>query len=343
MDVLTRLRKPALAIALVGIVVGCALIRSLTNPEKPYVFSHRLHVGDQELSCDDCHYGEPDTPGMPTLDDCQICHEELDEENEPGRRVTSLFDGDVYRALHASRITGDVLFDHDSHADGYVEDCASCHRGIESSRRILASDFVTMDTCTSCHSKSGLEAADCSLCHDEIDKTWQPPDHARSWQRLHGEVVRCGATGADTAQQCSLCHEESACVACHKVTPPRDHNNYYRLRGHGIAASIDRNRCSTCHEPDGCDRCHMTTEPRSHVGSFGSPLNRHCLGCHLPLRPTNGGCTTCHRDTPSHLSAPPLPLNQPHLTARDAQCRECHIPGRLRHPDNGDSCRFCHR
>lgn len=340
MDLLARIVKPGLGLLCLA-VVGCALFGTFSR-EKPYAFSHATHVGEFEMACDDCHYGEPETPGMPTLDDCMACHEDLDEDNPPDRRVTALFDEDeVYRAVHAAALNDEILFDHDAHADGYVEDCRACHVGIERSSRIVAADRITMNACTDCHTENGWDAADCSMCHDEIDRDWMPPEHRLGWDRRHGQIVRCEAEG--TVNNCSLCHEESTCIACHRVTPPRDHNHHFRLRGHGIAASIDRTRCASCHEPDGCNRCHATTEPLSHVGSFGSPLNRHCLGCHLPLQPTNGGCTTCHRDTPSHALAPGLPPTPAHLMANDAQCRECHIPDRLRHPDNGDSCRFCHR
>ncbi len=340
MDVLGRLAKPALVLIMLGLV-GCAILSSLQGP-KTFAFSHEFHVGDQEMSCEDCHYGGSDAPGMPTIDDCMLCHEDLDPEKPENRRIAKLFNEDgEYLALRASKLSEDILFMHDSHVDDYVDDCSACHGDIAKNRRIKKTDLVTMATCTSCHAKNGYEARDCSMCHDEIDTNWMPPGHLAQWDRYHGQVVRADEAG--TVNDCSMCHQESTCVECHKATPPRDHNNHYRSRGHGVHAMINRDRCSVCHEPDGCDRCHRETEPRSHVGSYGAPLNRHCLGCHLPLGPASNGCTTCHKDAPSHFQTPPLPPNQAHNTSNDDQCRECHIPGRLRHPDNGDSCRYCHR
>ena len=61
--------------------------------------------------------------------------------------------------------------------------------------------------------------------------------------------------------RCSLCHTESTCAACHQDTPPDNHNNFWRLRGHGVQARVDRDSCATCHRTDFCDRCHFETRP----------------------------------------------------------------------------------
>jgi hypothetical protein len=121
---------------------------------------------------------------------------------------------------------------------------------------------------------------------------------------------------------------------------PRDHTNQWRRFGHGISASLDRDRCEACHRPDSCTACHSTVEPASHTGNFGSPRNTHCLGCHEPLR--NEGCVACHSGTPSHALAKPKPPD--HNAAMN--CRQCHIPGGVQppmpHVDNGSNCNSCH-
>jgi len=191
--------------------------------------------------------------------------------------------------------------------------------------------------------EGGADAADCTLCHVEerdcvsCHQTTVPESHHREWTRRHGGVVRM--EGSADAADCTVCHvQKRDCVACHQVEPPADHTNYWRQRGHGIAVRIDRNRCSECHQTDSCDRCHQETSPRSHTASFGSPLDRHCLTCHSPL--SSSGCATCHKSTPSHALAAPMPPD--HVPGMN--CRQCHgLSAPLPHPDKGDSCTSCHR
>jgi hypothetical protein len=70
---------------------------------------------------------------------------------------------------------------------------------------------------------------------------------------------------------------------CHRSEPPESHNVFWHLRGHGIAAMIDRENCAACHETDSCDQCHRNNTPRNHVAGWGEPRDLHCLTCHFPL------------------------------------------------------------
>jgi hypothetical protein len=196
--------------------------------------------------------------------------------------------------------------------------------------------LATKSACMDCHARHG-GARDCAECHRTIDRHWRPPSHHAGWVQAHGDVVRCGSERS--ADRCSLCHQDATgCKACHDQSPPRDHDQSFRTRTHGLLASIDRARCSTCHTQDSCEQCHQQTRPRSHRGGFGAPSERHCVGCHLPL--ADNGCAACHRSTPGHDQAAPLPPD--HGPAMN--CRLCHGNGvRLPHPDGGHVCTACHR
>jgi hypothetical protein len=191
--------------------------------------------------------------------------------------------------------------------------------------------------CMQCHADRGLDNADCRRCHRQIDRDWRPYSHARAWDEQHGEIVRRG----DPASQhrCELCHDQTtSCQACHHTSMPRNHDNYFRLRGHGMMAALDRSRCYTCHRTDTCEQCHSETRPLSHRGGYGSPQQRHCTGCHFPL--ASSGCIVCHKATPDHQQAAPMPPS--HSPAMN--CRQCHGNGQpLPHPDGGHPCTACHR
>ena len=333
-------------VALLGVLsllflAGCMLADALVGKEKPFAFSHRLHTEEEGLECGDCHSRAEDSedPGMPRPAQCAICHNGLDEKKPAEHRVTTLFEGDRFLTAHAGRQSDEIVFSHQQHATRGV-DCAACHAEVARDDGSLAQlgdkMRMSMDACVDCHETGGgPKLEDCAACHVEIRAGVAPPSHRANWKRYHGSVVR--GRFAERSDQCALCHKASECTDCHHVELPENHNNYWRRRGHGLTASMDRQSCATCHDSDSCQRCHEEIRPQSHVGGFGAPQDRHCLGCHEPLRSTT--CSVCHPATPSHEMATPLPPD--HTPAMD--CRMCHGNGQpLPHVDNGQTCTSCH-
>lgn len=323
-------------LALAGLA-GCVLVGSLSDGPKPLAFSHKLHVGDQGLGCTDCHlkWNSAEDPGLPSAKQCALCHEEIDAQKPIERRIGVLFDGQNFKASRFSRQSSEIVFSHQKHAVRN-EDCLPCHAALATNERVEPGLKLSMDTCRACHAeKHG--PAQCKDCHSEIRSDVRPRNHGPVWKREHGSAFRA-REHEDKQQRCDLCHQESSCSACHKSEPPANHNGFWRRRGHGLAASMDRKSCATCHEAESCEACHRETKPMNHSGSWGEPLARHCLTCHEPLR-YEDNCQTCHKDTPSHQLAPPPPAW--HIPAMN--CRQCHGNGQpLPHVDNGDTCISCH-
>jgi hypothetical protein len=331
--------------ALVGALLclaGCVLVDSLVQAERPFAFSHRLHVGEKGLACADCHgsWDDSEDPGMPRAAQCALCHSKLDAEKPPELRVASLFEGDRFHAARAGAQSAEIVFSHQKHASR--QECAACHAEVESDDGTLAKRGAelrtSMDACLACHAaSSGPARSDCAACHTEIRAGVAPPSHLANWTRYHGTFVR-GRLVGERSDQCALCHQAAECTTCHQIEPPVNHNNYWRRRGHGLTASMDRDSCETCHDVDSCDRCHDEIRPQSHVGSWGEPQDRHCLACHEPVR--SQSCGVCHATTPSHDQATPLPPD--HVPSMN--CRQCHGNGQpLPHVDNGQTCTSCHR
>jgi hypothetical protein len=195
-----------------------------------------------------------------------------------------------------------------------------------------------------CHDQYAPTKNECDTCHREIRMDRPPKSHLAGWKRTHGRMARMGELDP-LPKDCALCHKRSECDMCHRAEMPANHTNTWRLRGHGIAASFDREVCRVCHTTDSCFLCHQNTKPRTHTATWGSPFNRHCLGCHLPLQSSDDqGCVVCHKSSPGHASAPPRPGNAVHMTQDPNQCRLCHTPiATVGHPDNGQSCLLCHQ
>lgn len=327
---------------LLSYLAGCFLTGALVQEERAFAFSHRLHVEEEGLECADCHgsWDDDEDPGMPRAAQCALCHSELDAEKPPHLQAATLFEDGQFRAVRAGRQSEEIVFSHQSHATR-ASDCSACHAEVAGDDGSLAERGaelrMSMDGCLECHdATSGPRLSDCSACHVEIRAGVAPPSHAANWSRYHGSVVR--ARSNERSDVCSLCHQTSECTTCHHIELPASHNNFWRRRGHGLDASMDRQSCATCHDSDSCQRCHEETRPLSHVGSFGAPTDRHCLSCHEPLRSTS--CGVCHDATPSHDMATPLPPDH----TPSMNCRMCHGAGQpLPHVDNGQTCTSCHR
>jgi hypothetical protein len=328
-------------LAIVAAASSCSLWRSVAGdggpPPRP--FNHLAHI-DRGVDCLSCHEGADklDVAAMPSKDLCMTCHEDIDKDPKrpPEQKVAWFLDEKGEPAW--SRFTKqseEIRFSHGRHAVKGVS-CASCHAGIEKDTGLRPGMVMRMSACVACHENTATAYNRCESCHAEITATTRPGNHDRGWTKVHGLASKLGPASA-TANQCSMCHEKDSCTSCHQTQAPENHNAFWRMRGHGVAASIDRSRCQTCHASDGCDRCHRETAPASHTAGWDCPRNRHCNGCHLPLQ-ASGSCFVCHKSTPGHDTAPAMPAwHNPGLN-----CRACHAAS-LRHPDNGDSCIACHR
>lgn len=339
MAVLSRSFARVALATLVSALAGCALLDAWRDASRGFGFSHRVHVEGEGLDCESCHASVEgsDLPALPAQAACNLCHAELDSEKEPERRVETLFADGAFRATHAGALaTGarsELVFSHARHTAAEVE-CGACHAGIETNERVGELARVDMAACSACHAERGV-ANQCSTCHTRLAPDVAPGSHEGNWLRAHGSCVR--ARSEATADRCDLCHTESSCSACHLEQAPESHTGHWRLRGHGIVASMDRASCATCHQSDSCDSCHSTVAPSSHTSTWGAPLDRHCTSCHFPLR--DEGCRTCHVGTPSHALATPKPPDH----SAGMNCRMCHGNGQpLPHVDNGDDCNFCH-
>lgn len=361
---MTRTNAIALASVLtfgIGFFASCSLFESLRTamgPARAHTgFPHAIHVVENEMACGDCHVGgaEKAEAGTPTLEGCADCHDEPDE----GSKVdTVLKDAkarkDAGRALWSEGAgAGDLVFHHGRHLAGISYalpsgqkkplQCSDCHGDAGRSDRLPERSTPPMELCTDCHGRGGAAAGAegktaaellaCAVCHETIRADVPPEDHRGLWGQIHGEELAFGLD-EEEARRCAYCHRRDFCTECHDREKPRSHNQYFRIRGHGIEASLERDRCSVCHLEDFCIRCHQGTRPQSHTGSWLRAPFRHCDSCHLPLESQR--CTVCHKSAP-HTEAVNFPRDANHT----GSClMSCHTN---QHPDPGITCSSCHR
>lgn len=323
-----------LVTVLIALASGCALGDKTPPAPQRQGFNHQAHVSGAGLECETCHEGAQTSAsaGMPGLDSCQTCHADDPAKTDPfiqnGKPAWSAF----------TAVSDEVKFSHQTHVAKGLK-CDDCHGNMGQSAATGKQLAFTMDTCMNCHAQRNV-VDDCRTCHTKIGKDVAPKSHELNWKKFHGQAARAQLT-EPLENNCSLCHSQQTCATCHQDAEPESHvGAMWRDRGHGMQARMDRSSCAVCHQSETCDSCHSETVPVTHRGGWGAPRDNHCYTCHFPAQ--NQSCLTCHQELVGHLGAPGLPDGVTHETASEFGCRSCHEPA-LDHPDNGDSCRNCHR
>ncbi len=333
-------KRNGLAVGAVLLFLAACLL-PVSSPWHKTPFDHAVHVSKEELECRICHLFsmEGQGPTIPGPQVCRVCHKKFDDDKPIERRLDAYFDAQArYKRSRRHTVHDDIYFSHGNHSGPQGLECKVCH-GDMSTAVDLPPPVGSKRNCMNCHAERQAPLG-CDNCHKTLRKDSLPASHDAAWARAHGQVVRAGDVVliGGSQNRCDLCHvQNNSCAACHLERQPKDHTHYFRNRGHGIAATIDRSRCATCHTSNSCDQCHQHTRPLSHRPGWAGTQQRHCAGCHLPLR--GEGCRTCHLSTPGHATARPLPANH----NRYMNCRQCHGAGAsLPHPDTGGSCVACH-
>jgi hypothetical protein len=159
------------------------------EPVQPIAFSHRLHAGELEISCQYCHTGAEKSrhAGIPSSGLCLNCHrtvtaplgavrteqELAKQENRPPRPVVSPELKRLYDALglddklqpdpkrtatpipwvKVHNLPDHASFDHRAHVLAGVA-CQRCHGAVETMERVRQVEDLSMGWCVNCHRES---------------------------------------------------------------------------------------------------------------------------------------------------------------------------------------------
>ena len=299
-------------------------------------FVHKSHT-EGGIRCENCHLlaSKKDEAGMPNEMLCGFCHKTV-YDNQPIGEIYNLKTWQQSH-LHDRAKYKEVKMSHQFHLSVGVH-CKDCHGNVAESTAVIAKHIPVKAICFSCHEKWNTPAK-CDTCHKEIRYDIAPAGHKKgNFIKMHGQRVRDEAIHYDnfhvTNPSCYSCHSNEHCIDCHQDRAPDNHNNQWRLIGHGITAGIDRNRCTTCHKTDFCVRCHEGTKPRNHLTArWGNPNNQHCKSCHLPIGSTN--CIVCHKSTLGHFEGSPGSHSAGWGNPVNKHCANCHI--------ESSTCSVCHK
>lgn len=326
----------AIGIALLSITPGLSDLADLTwqRVESTVIFSHSLHVTENDLDCLTCHEEVEASKItsdrlLPTMDVCADCHDVEDEQE------CSLCHRDMERLEESPHPDRPVLFSHADHLESGI-DCSRCHAGILGTVESETAALPSMATCLVCH--DGLTAEDnCKSCHG--DEVTLVDIHPNDWRHTHGDVTAQGD------RSCAGCHRDrSTCLDCHRgdnLTGWTHDLNYAFT--HALDAGSKQASCAKCHDTRlFCNDCHESLNriPLNHsqlswISDHGREARNdaeRCQSCHDSSDPTCAR-SGCHGDFDGTLGTDQL------IHPRDLGRFEREGPW---HNNPGSFCFQCH-
>jgi len=297
-----------------------------TDHAKYLHFSHKFHVKDQGVACEDCHHDAKASKQssdniIGDHESCKACHEE------------QLSNTCNYCHVDPENITPipaaerELRFSHELHATTNGIKCETCHAGLSDVTYATAANMPTMTVCMNCHKKQSAPT-ECGTCHTNFAGLI-PKDHLNGdFKKVHKEMTRLG----ELSVSCATCHTESFCQNCHsgielkgfgtykdlmadpsprmslRVTPRETklqnvHNLNYKYT-HGVDARSNATDCYACHEQQTfCVECHQAGNL---IEGKIRPKNHDLLGFKTFGKGSGGGrhaelaernieyCMSCH-------------------------------------------------
>lgn len=186
------------------------------EPEQPIKFSHELHVGQNGIDCNYCHYSASysKSAGIPSPNLCMNCHTYIQEGPQYGKEEISK----IYAALDFDPVTktygpnqkpikwvkvhnlpDHVYFNHSQHVTVGQIACQKCHGPVET--YTVGKQFapLTMGWCVNCHRETKVQMAN-SGYYDDI--------HARLPEDLKKQYLEDGTITVSELGgiECGKCH-----------------------------------------------------------------------------------------------------------------------------------------
>jgi cytochrome c553 len=149
------------------------------QPEQPIFFSHKVHPGNNQISCLYCHGGAWDSKhaGVPSLNVCMNCHAAInDYKGEPlyrenGKEVDATGEiqklysytgydpksgkytepGKQIEWIKIHNLPDFVYFNHSQHIRAGKVQCQTCHGSITQMNEVKQFSELSMSWCINCH------------------------------------------------------------------------------------------------------------------------------------------------------------------------------------------------
>lgn len=152
------------------LLVAFAQTEKPSGPTQPIPFSHKLHVGGQNLKCATCHKN-PDPGermGLATAALCMQCHEEVKADSPAIQKLAGFAkDKREIKWARVYEIPSYVFFSHRAHLAAGAT-CTTCHGEVKELEQMYKVKEINMASCMNCH-QANKASTDCTYCHEKMN------------------------------------------------------------------------------------------------------------------------------------------------------------------------------
>ncbi len=128
------------------------------QPDQPIWFSHKVHVGQNKIDCEYCHFTveRSQHAGIPPASVCMNCHSQVKSGKHTGTKEIAK----IYAAIKENKpiqwvkvhnLPDFVYFNHEQHVKVGKLDCTECHGNVDQMDQIAQVKDLSMGWCLDCH------------------------------------------------------------------------------------------------------------------------------------------------------------------------------------------------
>ena len=150
---------------LVFLTAGCE--KKNIEPRQPIAFSHKIHAGQYQMSCQYCHSGarRGRAAMVPSVQTCMGCHQLVAATKPEVLKIRAAWDAkQPIRWTKMNVLPDFVYFNHQPHIMKNIP-CQRCHGPVETMSEIVPPiNLADMSFCVHCHRENNA-SIDCWTCH----------------------------------------------------------------------------------------------------------------------------------------------------------------------------------
>jgi hypothetical protein len=135
-------------------------------PGQPVAFSHKKHIAEAKMACNDCHEPSHDgsTVAIPQPAKCMLCHAAIATDKPDIKRIADAAkNNQVLQWVRVYRVPSFVTFSHKTHTSAGAQ-CEDCHGPVAQRDAIALEKDISMGGCISCHTQKAAPTG-CDTCH----------------------------------------------------------------------------------------------------------------------------------------------------------------------------------
>jgi mono/diheme cytochrome c family protein len=181
------------------------------KPEQPIKFSHKIHAGENAISCEYCHSSvlKSRHAGIPSTNVCMNCHKGIQKGSVTGdTEIKKIYEAIGYnpdsqkydkpqkpvRWIKVHNLPDFVYFNHSQHVVVGKQECQTCHGEIQKMDVVEQHSPLTMGWCIDCHKKTEVAMAG-NPYYEEL--------HKKLAEKYKGQKITVDKMGGI---ECSKCH-----------------------------------------------------------------------------------------------------------------------------------------